>query len=96
MLCTLASTPRSTSSLTPAERAMFTARRKEAYEALHPETKHGGDRKGDQVAKLATCSDRFTADTAAKTGESERTVQRYAATFNAVGLMYDVETCRGR
>ena len=54
---------------------MFTARRKEAYEALHPETKHGGDRKGDQVANLATCPDRFTADTAAKTGDSERTVQ---------------------
>ncbi|MBJ2153990.1 ParB N-terminal domain-containing protein [Paracoccus sp. IB05] len=66
--------------LSASERAMFTRRRKEAYEALHPETKHGGDRKSDQVANLATRSDkdRFTADTAAKTGQSERAVQRDA------------------
>jgi hypothetical protein len=59
---------------------MFTARRKEAYEALHPETKHGavgnGREKGRQLGD--STSDRFTADTAAKTGESERTVQRNA------------------
>lgn len=67
-------------SLTAAERAEFTRRRKAAYEALHPETMHGGDRKSDQVAKLATRSEapRFTADTAAATGQSERAVQRDA------------------
>nr|WP_313519497.1 ParB N-terminal domain-containing protein [Brevundimonas diminuta] len=67
-------------SLTPAERAEFTRRRKAAYEALHPETTHGGDRKSDQVANLATRSEapRFTADTAAATGQSERAVQRDA------------------
>jgi ParB/RepB/Spo0J family partition protein len=32
--------------LSPSERASCTARRKEIYEALHPEAKHGGDRKG--------------------------------------------------
>ncbi len=50
------------------ERTQGALSRKDAYEALHPETKHGGVRKSDQVANLATCSDRFTADTAAKTG----------------------------
>jgi len=66
--------------LTPAERAEFTARRKQAYEQLHPETAHGGNLRGDGVAKLATPDGpaRFTADTAAKTGQSERKVQRDA------------------
>lgn len=75
------------------------ARRKEAYEALHPETKREATLRQNASSRQVgetDKADRFTADTAAKTGESERTVQRYAATFNAVGLMYDVETCRGR
>jgi hypothetical protein len=56
--------------LSKAERALFMKRRKEAYEALHPETRNGGDRRGSdrQVGELK--SDRFTADTAAKTGRS--------------------------
>jgi ParB family transcriptional regulator, chromosome partitioning protein len=63
------------SSLTKSERALFTRRRKEAYEALHPETAHGGDRKSSR--KLCDLNEpaRFTADTAAKTGQSERAVQ---------------------
>jgi ParB family chromosome partitioning protein len=65
--------------LSKAERAIFVKRRKDAYEALHPETRNGGDRRGPdrQVGELKT-SDRFTADTAAKTGQSERVVQRDA------------------
>lgn len=62
--------------LTPAEKAMFTKRRKQAYEALHPETRHGGDRKGDQVADSATCS--YADDQAAKTGEAPRTIREHA------------------
>lgn len=61
--------------LSAAERALFTRRRKEAYEALHPETRHGGDRGSSrQFGDM----DRFTADTAKRTGQSERKVQRDA------------------
>lgn len=59
--------------LTASEKAMFTKRRKQAYEALHPETKHGGDRKSDQVANFATRS--YADDQAEKTGQSARTVR---------------------
>lgn len=62
--------------LTPADRAMFTKRRKEAYEALHPHARHGGDRKSDQVDKLSTRS--FAEDQAAVTGVDARTVRRDA------------------
>lgn len=67
--------------LDPAMRAKFTARRKELYEYLHPETRHGGNQgeagkfgPSRQVGDTA----RFTADTAARTGQSERSVQRDA------------------
>lgn len=61
--------------LSPAERAGQTARRKEIYEELHPETRHGGDRRSDQVAKFATRKNQFTQSTAAATGKSKRAVQ---------------------
>lgn len=63
--------------LTPSERATFTRRRKEAYEALHPETRHGANQHTDRTRKVCDSSgaDRFTADTAARTGQSERKVQ---------------------
>lgn len=65
--------------LTPAERAIFTARRKELYEALHPETVNGANQH-TRVRQIGEASeaDRFTADTAVKTGTSERVVQRDA------------------
>jgi hypothetical protein len=64
------------------ERALFTRRRKEACEALHPETKHetfkGNQHTGSrQVGDNHT--ERFTADTAKKTGQSERAIQRDAS-----------------
>jgi len=59
--------------LSPSDRARFTKRRKEAYEALHPEVRHGGDRKSDQVADIATRS--FAEDQSQKTGMSERAVR---------------------
>jgi ParB family chromosome partitioning protein len=61
------------SKLTATEVAMFTAKRKEAYLRLHPETGHGGDRT-KQDAKSASCPS-FADDQAAKTGASKRKVQ---------------------
>lgn len=63
------------SHLTPSARALFTRKRKEAYEALHPETKNGGDRRSSDRKLCELNAERFTADTAAKTGKSERAVQ---------------------
>lgn len=64
------------SKLTAAEKAMFTAKRKEAYLAKYPETRNGSNQH-TRVRKVCEGSpaDRFTADTAAKTGASERTIQ---------------------
>ncbi len=64
------------SELSELERAIFLGRRKAVYEELHPETKHGGERRPEQVANLATCAIRFTADAAKRLKLSERTVQR--------------------
>lgn len=68
--------------LTRSERALFTNRRRIAWEALHPETKHGGNQGEDgrfapcrQVGDTGTVL-RFTKETAERTGRSERSVQR--------------------
>jgi ParB family chromosome partitioning protein len=60
------------SPLTPSQEASAIFRRKAIYEELHAETRHGGDRKSDQVANSAI---RFTASTSEATGKSVRTVQ---------------------
>lgn len=66
--------------LTVLERAEHLARRKEIYEALHPEVKHGGAPGKAGGGKVARPKDdtvsSFAADTAAKTGLSPRTIQR--------------------
>ncbi|WP_062560347.1 ParB N-terminal domain-containing protein [Paracoccus aminovorans] len=60
--------------LTATERAMFSARRKEAYEALHPETRHGHNTKeSGQVGHSS-----FADDQSAKTGQSARAIRRDA------------------
>ena len=54
-------------------------RRKEIYETLHPESKHGGDRKSEKI-KCAKCvldsEPSFVQDTAEKMGISQSTVRR--------------------
>lgn len=77
--------------LSDAEEAAAIVRRKELYEALHPQSKHGatgGTNKGkarSEVANLATSVDRFTKDTAKVTGKSERSVQRAAKRGEDIG-----------
>lgn len=66
--------------LTPSERAKFIKRRKDAYEALHPEAKAGAVRARAANEAMghdvdANFAPTFAADTATKTGQSERTVQ---------------------
>lgn len=57
--------------LTPSDRARFTKRRKEAYEALHPETKYGSN----QHTRPSGAALSFVEDQAAATGAAERTVR---------------------
>lgn len=68
--------------LTALDRARFLAERKRIYEALNPTSKHGGDRRSDQAANLATWS--FGEDIAEKTGLSYRTVARAVALAEAL------------
>ncbi|MHA6687026.1 ParB/RepB/Spo0J family partition protein [Mesorhizobium sp. A556] len=69
--------------LSPVDRTKQTARRKAIYEELHPETKRESTlKRGDELPSRQVGEtgpvDRFTAETAAATGRSERAVQRDA------------------
>ncbi|MCE0745552.1 ParB N-terminal domain-containing protein [Acetobacter sicerae] len=66
------------------DRATFLAKRKEVYEALHPETKHGGDRKSDQVLNLEHLIQSFTKATADKLGLSRQTIDRSISRYNNI------------
>lgn len=81
--------------LSPAEAALQTARRKEIYEALHPEARHGAIGNGrEKSRKFCDSTDqRFTAETALSTGRSERAVQLDAARGEALGE--DLEAIAG-
>lgn len=62
--------------LTATERATFTAKRKEAYEALHPEVKNGRNQHESRDGQVGQPS--FADDQAAKTGQSARAIRRDA------------------
>ncbi|OSJ36475.1 hypothetical protein BSZ19_04020 [Bradyrhizobium japonicum] len=68
--------------LSPAERALHIDRRKAVYEAVHGKAKAIGARASRNVQghkATANLADAFTKDTADKTGQPERKVQRDAS-----------------
>lgn len=58
--------------------AGLSERAKEIYEALHPETRHGGDRGNQHTGGRQSDNLSFSQDTASKTGQNRRTVERDA------------------
>jgi ParB family chromosome partitioning protein len=52
---------------------------KEIYEALHPETRQGGDRGNQHTGGRQSDNLSFSQDTASKTGQNRRTVERDAS-----------------
>lgn len=71
------------SDLSALEYGEILLRRKEIYETLHPETRHGGDRKSNEI-KTTKCRfenvKSFVQDTADKLGVVPRTVERQIQT----------------
>jgi ParB/RepB/Spo0J family partition protein len=77
--------------LTPAERAAHVGRRKELYEKLHPEAKHGAVGRGRKKSgQVGHSNERFTKDVAKKTGQSERKVRRDATRAKKVVVLPDI------
>jgi ParB/RepB/Spo0J family partition protein len=74
--------------LSPAERALHIGKRKEIYEKLRPETKHGtigrGRKKSSQNEKS------FVDDTAKKSGKPRSTVARDVARANKVKVLREI------
>ena len=66
--------------LTTLERSEQLKRRKELYEAMHPETKpvteRGGPGRGHKTSEIISPVSSFTKDTSAKTGKSPRTIEQ--------------------
>lgn len=75
--------------LTELDKATFLARHKAVHEALHPEVKHGGDRRKKQADKdvhltAHPLAERFSAVAARKMGVDERTIRRSVARYAAL------------
>ncbi|MHB1038622.1 MAG: hypothetical protein ACYC0Y_28700, partial [Pirellulales bacterium] len=71
-------------SLSALEEARALKRRKEIYEALHPETKQGHGPGRGHTEKKRQGAVSFTEDTATKTGRSKRTVERQVSIANSL------------
>lgn len=72
--------------LSPLDRAVFLAQRKETYERLHPEARHGGDRKSlDWHEKNQTDMMSFCSATADQFGLTARHVRRLVSAGLALG-----------
>jgi ParB family transcriptional regulator, chromosome partitioning protein len=82
--------------LSDAERILRVARRKQLYEKLHPETKHGGDRRsaGARSSSQNENLKAFVADIAVKTGKGRSTVARDVTRAKKVAVLDDIAgTC---
>ena len=73
--------------------AVFLARRKEVYERLHPETKHGGDRRSADFQTDTMSVRSFAAATAEKFNLTDRHVRRMIAAGSALNAI-DVNRLR--
>jgi len=61
------------------DRGVFLSRRKALWEAMHPETRHGGrglSPKMDNLSNFDRCYQRYTAEAGRMLGTSEKTVRR--------------------
>jgi N6-adenosine-specific RNA methylase IME4/ParB-like chromosome segregation protein Spo0J len=78
--------------LTPAERALHLAERKRIFERLHPEIRHGGDRKSVEAKSKSQNENlkAFADDTAGKTGKGRSTVARDLTRANKVAVLADI------
>jgi ParB/RepB/Spo0J family partition protein len=74
--------------LSPAERALHQARRKELYEKLHPETKHGAVGRGRK--KSSQNENSFVNDAAAKTGKGRSTIARDVTRAKQVPVLKEI------
>jgi N6-adenosine-specific RNA methylase IME4/uncharacterized ParB-like nuclease family protein len=73
--------------LSPAERALHISKRKELYEKVHPETKHGAVGRG---GKSSQNENSFVADAAKKTGKGRSTVARDVTRAKKVVVLADI------
>jgi hypothetical protein len=70
-----------------------TDRRKAIYETIHPETVNG-ENQHTRLRQNGEPSNRFTSETAAMTGKSERSVQREGAMKLGVRIEHDAAARR--